>query len=80
VQAFVGGFVTASRRRSHRPRNSPETILKPDFVNLRASPFVEHRQKEIDMRRMIQVGSKEEVELLLALFGSHVQPPKKKQR
>ena len=32
------------------------------------------------MRRMIQVGSKEEVELLLALFGSHAQPPKKKSR
>jgi hypothetical protein len=30
------------------------------------------------MRRMIQVGSKEEVELLLALFGSR--PPKKKSR
>jgi len=26
---------------------------------------------------MIQVGSKEEIELLLALFGSHAQPPKK---
>jgi hypothetical protein len=35
---------------------------------------------EIDMRRMIQVGSKEEVELLLALFGSHARPPKKKSR
>jgi len=32
------------------------------------------------MRRMIQVGSKEEVELLLALFGSHAQPPQKKPR
>jgi hypothetical protein len=32
------------------------------------------------MRRMIQVGSKEEVELLLALFGSHAQPPRKKPR
>jgi hypothetical protein len=49
-------------------------------VNPRAAAFVEHRQKEIAMRRMIQVGSKEEVELLLALFGSHVQPPKKKPR
>jgi hypothetical protein len=49
-------------------------------VNLRASSFVEHRQKEIAMRRKIQVGSKEEVELMLALFGSHVQPPKKKSR
>jgi hypothetical protein len=29
---------------------------------------------------MIQVGSKEEVELLLALFGSHAQPSKKKLR
>jgi hypothetical protein len=38
------------------------------------------RQKEIDMRRIIQVGSKEEVELLLALFGSRAQPPKKKPR
>ena len=32
------------------------------------------------MRRMIQVGSKEEVELLLALFGSQLQPSKKKTR
>jgi hypothetical protein len=31
---------------------------------------------------MIEVGSKEEVELLLALFGSHMQPqpPKRKPR
>jgi hypothetical protein len=29
---------------------------------------------------MIQIGSKEEVELLLALFGSRPQPPKKKSR
>jgi len=29
---------------------------------------------------MIQVGSKEEIELLLALFGSQTQPPKKKSR
>ena len=29
------------------------------------------------MRRMIQIGSKEEVELLLALFGSLSPPPKK---
>jgi hypothetical protein len=29
---------------------------------------------------MIQVGSKEEVELLLALFGSHARPPQKKPR
>ena len=32
------------------------------------------------MRRMIQVGSKEEIELLLALFGSQPQPPKRKSR
>lgn len=32
------------------------------------------------MRKIIQVGSKEEIELLLALFGSHAQPPKKKSR
>ena len=32
------------------------------------------------MRKMIQVGSKEEIELLLALFGSRPQPPKKKAR
>ena len=34
------------------------------------------------MRKMIQVGSKEEIELLLALFGSHTQPqpPKRKSR
>jgi hypothetical protein len=32
------------------------------------------------MRRMIQIGSKEEVELLLALFGSRQEPPKKKRR
>lgn len=32
------------------------------------------------MRRMIQIGSKEEVELLLALFGSRPEPPKKKSR
>ena len=32
------------------------------------------------MRRMIEIGSKEEVELLLALFGSRPQPPKKKVR
>jgi hypothetical protein len=48
-------------------------------VNLRASPVVE-RGQEIDMRKMIQVGSKEEIELLLALFGSHWQPPKKRAR
>jgi hypothetical protein len=29
---------------------------------------------------MIQVGSKEEIELLLALFGSQSQPPKRKSR
>jgi hypothetical protein len=29
---------------------------------------------------MIEIGSKEEVELLLALFGSPPQPPKKKSR
>jgi hypothetical protein len=49
-------------------------------MNLRPPPAVQRRQKEMDMRRMIQVGSKEEVELLLALFGSQVQPPKKKPR
>ena len=33
------------------------------------------------MRKMIQVGSKEEIELLLALFGSQTtQPPKKQPR
>jgi hypothetical protein len=32
------------------------------------------------MRRMIQVGSKEEIELLLALFGSQPQSPKRKSR
>ncbi len=32
------------------------------------------------MRKMIQFGSKEEIELLLALFGSHAQPAKKKSR
>ena len=32
------------------------------------------------MRRMIQVGSKEEVELLLALFGSQSRPRKEKKR
>ena len=32
------------------------------------------------MHKMIQVGSKEEIELLLALFGSQTQPPKKKSR
>jgi hypothetical protein len=32
------------------------------------------------MRRMIQIGSKEEVELLLALFGSRQEPSKKKRR
>jgi hypothetical protein len=32
------------------------------------------------MRRMIQIGSKEEVELLLALFGSRPEPSKKKPR
>jgi hypothetical protein len=32
------------------------------------------------MRKMIQVGSKEEVELLLALFGSHARPSKKQSR
>ena len=32
------------------------------------------------MRKMIQVGSKEEVELLLALFGSQSRPSKKKTR
>jgi hypothetical protein len=31
------------------------------------------------MRRMIEVGSKEEVELL-ALFGSHAPPPRKNPR
>jgi hypothetical protein len=61
-------------------RNRPETFLKPDCVNLRASPAVEERQKEIAMRKMIQVGSKEEVELLLALFGSHARSPKKQSR
>jgi len=30
------------------------------------------------MRKMIQVGSKEEVELLLALFGSRNEPSKEK--
>jgi hypothetical protein len=30
------------------------------------------------MRKMIQVGSKEEVELLLALFGSHPRPRNEK--
>jgi hypothetical protein len=32
------------------------------------------------MRRMIQIASKEEVELLLALFGSRPEPAKKKSR
>lgn len=32
------------------------------------------------MRKMIQVGSKEEVELLLALFGSQARPRKEKKR
>jgi len=32
------------------------------------------------MRKMIQVGSKEEVELLLALFGSQLRPRKEKKR
>jgi hypothetical protein len=30
------------------------------------------------MRKLIQVGSKEEVELLLALFGSRTEPSKEK--
>jgi hypothetical protein len=32
------------------------------------------------MRRMIEVASMEEVELLLALFGSHAPPPRKNPR
>jgi hypothetical protein len=36
--------------------------------------------QEIAMRKMIEVGSKEEVELLLALFGSRSEPAKKKRR
>lgn len=32
------------------------------------------------MRKMIQIGSKEEVELLLALFGSQARPRKQKPR
>lgn len=32
------------------------------------------------MRKMIQIGSKEEVELLLALFGSQPRPRKQKSR
>jgi hypothetical protein len=32
------------------------------------------------MRKMIQIGSKEEVELLLALFGSHRETKKQPKR
>ncbi len=32
------------------------------------------------MRRMIQIGSKEEVELLLALFGAQARPREAKKR
>jgi hypothetical protein len=63
-----------------RPRNSAETRLKPDWREPAGLSSRRTRTKEIDMRRMIQVGSKEEIELLLALFGSHAQPPKKKPR
>jgi len=38
------------------------------------------RVQEIAMRKMIEVGSKEEVELLLALFGSRSELAKKKPR
>ena len=38
------------------------------------------RVQEIAMRKMIEIGSKEEVELLLALFGSRSEPAKKKPR
>lgn len=53
-------------------RNKPETVVKPDSSE-RASCGV---RPIVTKRRilMIQVGSKEEVAFLLALFGIHTQP------
>jgi hypothetical protein len=62
-----------------------ETGLKHSR-NLIALNFVEFLVDQKGRKRemtMIQIGSKEEIELLLALFGTHTQPvkaPKKRSR
>jgi hypothetical protein len=51
-----------------------ETVLKPDRLELPARCARPTSEEEIIM---IQVGSKEEVAFLLALFGTHTQPVKR---
>jgi hypothetical protein len=60
-----------------------ETDLKQSWNQVawtQACPSLSKGVQEIAMRKMIEVGSKEEVELLLALFGSRSEPAKKKPR
>jgi hypothetical protein len=56
-------------------RNTPETVLKPDCPELRA-PAARPTERTGETI-MIQIGSKEEVAFLLALFGTHTQPVKR---
>ena len=57
------------------PRNTTETMLKPDCLELPGrGPRPTKRKGETIM---IQIGSKEEVAFLLALFGTHTQPVKR---
>jgi hypothetical protein len=54
-----------------RRRNQTETIPKPDRPELCEISVRPKIKREMTM---IQIGSKEEIALLLALFGTHTQP------
>jgi hypothetical protein len=69
--------------RTRRRRNRPETVTKPIRAELSKSLFDQTPEQETAMKKsaLIEVGSKEEVALLLALFGTHgipVRKPKQK--
>jgi hypothetical protein len=54
-------------------------LTKPIRAELSKSLFDQTAEQEVAMKKtaMIEVGSKEEVALLLALFGTHAKPVKK---
>jgi len=70
--------IASARRPGISQRNTPETIVKPNRlepIQISGRPNIKREMK------MIKVGSKEEVALLLALFGVldlPVQTPKRR--
>jgi hypothetical protein len=74
---MLTGILTRSAPAAH------ETELKqsrnPIAVNFSKSLFDQTPEQETAMKQtaMIKIGSKEEVALLLALFGTHAEPVRK---